>query len=79
MLQGQQDLDQADHAGAGGGMADMGLGTAHGAVVLAIGEAAEGAHQGIGLDRIAQFGAGAMGLDIADALRDRCRSAGRPR
>ena len=72
----QENFDQADHRSAGGGMADMRFGTAHGTVVLPIGKAAEGADQGIGLDRIAQPGAGAVGLDVADLCGDRCRSAG---
>src|SRR2546421_1380330 len=65
MLQTEQELDQADHASTGARMANVRLDTAHGAEKALVGEVAEGAYQGVGLPRITQFGAGAIGLHLA--------------
>ena len=68
VAEGQEDFDQTDHPGGGSGVADMSLGTANGAIMLLLRKLIEGAHEGVGLDGIAQLGAGPMGLDIGDVL-----------
>ena len=67
MVQGQGRLDQAGRAGRGLGVADLRLDRAEGApgpVRFAVDLA-----QGGDFDRIADLGAGAVGLDQADAFR----------
>ena len=66
--QGQHGLDQAGGPGSAVEMADIGLDRADSAVADLLGLAAIGFGQGSQFDRIAQFGGGAMRLDIADAL-----------
>src|SRR5262245_29442751 len=52
MFEGEQDLDQANHPGAGRGMADMRLGTADGTETLLVSKTPEGADQCVGLHGI---------------------------
>jgi len=53
MLQGQQHLNQTDHACGRRRVPDMSFGAAYGAEVLLAGELPERAHQRVGLNRIA--------------------------
>src|SRR5262249_13599128 len=69
ILEGEEDLNQADHPGASRGMADGRLGTAYGTETLFISKMPEGAHQRVGLHGIPQPRARAMGLDITDVFR----------
>ena len=66
---GLDDLDEADHARGGFRVADIGLGRAEQNWSFDPAARTEHASQGRGLDRIAQNGAGAVGLDIVHVLR----------
>lgn len=69
MLQDQQRLDESGEAGGRVEVADVRLGRAEGAVAGAVGVLAVGAGGAVELDRVALERAGAMGLQVADAVR----------
>ena len=66
---GLDDLDKADHSRGGFRVADIGLGRAEQNRSFDPAARTEYAAQGGGLDRIAQNGAGAVGLNIVHVLR----------
>jgi len=72
-------LDEAGHAGGRVEVADVGLDRTEGAEAAPLGVGAEGLGQRGDLDRVAERGAGAVGLDIADGVgrhaRDQLRRA----
>src|SRR4029079_3023709 len=61
-------LDQAGHAGRGVEVADVGLDRTDRAEAAPLGALAEGLRERRDLDRIAALGAGAVALDVADAV-----------
>ena len=61
-------FDEAGHAGGGVGMAEVGFGRANGAVLATAGSGSEGPGQGGDLNRVAEKGAGAVGLDVVDGV-----------
>src|SRR5262249_43064340 len=69
MVEGEEDLDQANPPGASRGMADGSLGTTHGTKTLLVSKTLEGTDQRIGLHGIPQLRARAVGLDITDVFR----------
>ena len=64
----QQHLDQRTHARCGFHVADVGL-AADGAIADGIAGTAQSIGQRLELDRVAQFGSGAVGFDVADIHR----------
>ena len=62
-------FDQPGGSGGGLGVADVGFDRSQPQRVLAVAGAAVGGDQGAGLDRIAQGGAGAVGLDHIDLIQ----------
>ncbi len=73
VMDGQRRLDQARHPCRRIEVADIRLDRADAAEVPRIGRTAEGFGQRRNLDRIAKIGAGAVALDIADAVRRNVR------
>ena len=68
LREGQRRLDQTGGCRARIQVRDIGLDRADGAELLFVSGAREGAGQTLDLDRVAQIGAGAMRLDIADGF-----------
>src|SRR5262249_17779739 len=68
VLQCQQDLDQTGHPGGGDGVAQVRFDRADSAVLYTVSVFSESARKSLELDRIAQPGAGPVGLDHADAV-----------
>ncbi|NKA55413.1 hypothetical protein GO279_04174 [Ralstonia solanacearum] len=76
VLEGQHHLDQAGHAGRRLQVADVGLDRADRAAAR-LGRMRKHALERVELDRVAERGAGAVGLDVADLLRPQARAGQR--
>ena len=71
--QGEHHLDDAGDSGGGLGVAEVGLHGAEPQGVVGRAVRAVRGEEGLGLDGVAEFGAGAVGLDRVDVLRPQAR------